>query len=57
MFFWLMEYKRSDGQVRYFYKIPVFVQDLIRTKVGFDVERMNLQASSETLKRCLKSLS
>jgi len=52
-----MEYKRSDGQVRYFYKIPVFVQDLIRTKVGFDVERMNLQASSETLKRCLKSLS
>jgi len=29
----------------------------MRTKVGLDLERMNLQAVSESLKRCLKSLS
>jgi len=33
------------------------MQDLMRTKVGLDLERMNLDASSESIKRCLKALS
>jgi len=43
--------------VFYVRRVYCVVQELMRTKVGLDLERMNLEAISESLKRCLKSLS
>jgi len=37
--------------------VTCFMQDLMRAKVGLDLERMNLESGCESLKRCLNTLS